>query len=57
MKRKVLERALRKLGWSLVRHGGLHDIWGRGLERIPVPRHGELNEYTAKAILREARGE
>ncbi|MFN2376213.1 MAG: type II toxin-antitoxin system HicA family toxin [Candidatus Binatia bacterium] len=57
MKRRDLERLLRDLGWRLVRQGGRHDIWGRGAERLAVPRHTEINERTAKAILKEARGD
>ncbi len=56
MKRRELERKLEALGWRLARHGGRHDIWARGEIEIAVPRHREINEYTAKAILREARG-
>ncbi|MDX1996311.1 MAG: type II toxin-antitoxin system HicA family toxin [Thermoanaerobaculia bacterium] len=56
MKRRELERALRDLGWHLARNGARHDIWARGEHEIPVPRHTEINEYTAKAILRQARG-
>jgi len=57
MKRKELERTLRELGWALLRHARRHDIWGRYLERVAIPRHDEINEYTAMAILKEARGE
>jgi mRNA interferase HicA len=56
MKRRDLERALRELGWSLVRHGGRHDVWAKGERELVVPRHVEINEYTARAILKEARG-
>jgi hypothetical protein len=31
-------------------------VWGRGEREIVVPRHAEINEYTAKAILRDAGG-
>lgn len=47
---------LRELGWVLVRHGARHDVWATGEHEIPVPRHNEINEYTAKGILREAQG-
>ena len=47
---------LRELGWELVRHGARHDVWSKGEHEIPVPRHNEINEYTAKGILREAQG-
>ena len=56
MKRRDLERSLRDLGWSLTRSGSRHDIWGKGESELAVPRHNEINEYTAKAILREAKG-
>ncbi len=56
MKRPELERRLRELGWKLARHGGRHDVWARGDHEIVVPRHREINEYTAKAILKAARG-
>jgi mRNA interferase HicA len=54
MKRRELERKLKDFGYHLFRHGGRHDIWVKGENEIPVPRHGEINELTAKAILREA---
>jgi len=31
-------------------------VWAKGDHEIAVPRHREINEYTAKAILKEARG-
>jgi len=57
MKRRELEQKLRKLGWELTRHGGKHDIWTDGEREGAVPRHKEINEYTAKAILNEAGGQ
>jgi len=40
----------------MARHGRRHDIWAREEREIVVPRHNEINELTAKAILREAKG-
>jgi predicted RNA binding protein YcfA (HicA-like mRNA interferase family) len=57
MKRRELEKRLRKLGWRLSRPGGKHDIWTDGEQEIAVPRHNEINEYTAKAIIKEAGGD
>jgi len=54
MKRRDLIRLLREAGFSLVRRGGNHDIFGRDALRIPVPRHREVNELTARAVLRQA---
>lgn len=54
MKKRDLESALRKLGWSFLRHGANHDIWGKGERQEPIPRHSEINEKLARAILRRA---
>jgi predicted RNA binding protein YcfA (HicA-like mRNA interferase family) len=56
VKRRELEKQLRMLGWRIVRHGRRHDIWACGDHEIAVPRHPEINEYTARAILRSAKG-
>ena len=56
MKRRELEGCLRALGWSLVRRGRRHDVWACGEREVAVPRHVEINEYTANAILRTAKG-
>ena len=56
MKRRDLEQQLRQLGWWLLRRGAKHDIWTNGERELAVPRHREINEYTARAILREAKG-
>ena len=54
MKRRDLEKRLAAVGWSFLRHGGAHDIWRKGTATIPVPRHNEINEHTARGILRTA---
>ena len=56
VKRTALERELKKAGWSFKRHGGNHDVWSNGQDETTVPRHNEINEYTAKGILKQARG-
>ncbi|MEO6028193.1 MAG: type II toxin-antitoxin system HicA family toxin [Candidatus Binatia bacterium] len=55
MKRRDLERRLRKLGWELVRNGRRHDLWSDGEGIEAVPRHAEINERLALAILLRAR--
>jgi len=57
MKRKELEKILKKLSWILSRHGRKHDIWIMDEYEIAVPRHSDINEYTAKSILKDAKGE
>ncbi len=55
MKRRELERQLRDLGWTLVRHGRKHDVWSDAERQEAVPRHVEINEKLAIAILMRAR--
>lgn len=55
MKKKELEKKLKKLGWNLLRHGSNHDVWSNGQVVEPIPRHNEINELLAKKILRKAR--
>ena len=57
MKRRDLEKKLKKMSWWLTRHGGKHDVWTDGEREVAIPRHNEINEYTAKAILCEAKGD
>ena len=52
MKRKELVKLLEKGGFQFERRGGNHDIYIRGAEREEIPRHREINEYLAKAILK-----
>lgn len=56
VKRQELERRWRALGWTLQRHGGRHDVWtnAAGTFTECVPRHAEINENLARAILRRA---
>lgn len=52
MKTKDLIKLLEKNGWAFVRHGGNHDVYGKGKEMEAVPRHSDLNEILAKAIIK-----
>lgn len=54
MKSRDLIKALTDNGFKLYRHGSNHDIYRKGKISISVPRHKEINEDTARAILREA---
>lgn len=56
MKRKDFIKALEELGFAFERHGKRHDIYKRNIEREEVPRHGEINELLAKAILKRRGG-
>ena len=57
VKRRELEKELRQLGWWFLRHGGHHDVWTDGERQEAVPRHVEVNEKLARAILRRAKRE
>ena len=52
MKQKDLIRLLEKNGWWRVREGANHIIYTNGKESETVPRHRELNELLAKAIIK-----
>jgi len=55
VKKKDLEKRLKQLGWYLSRQGGNHEIWTNGKgETQAVPRHNEINEMTAKGIIKTA---
>ena len=55
MKRVDLLRALCDEGCVLARSVGGHDVYRNVITGAssPVPRHREINEYTARAILRK----
>ncbi|GAB3108635.1 hypothetical protein GCM10027160_06850 [Streptomyces calidiresistens] len=59
MKRRELIRTLNMLAaekgvrFALERQGK-HEIWSFGPLTIPVPRHNEIAEGTAKAIIQRA---
>jgi mRNA interferase HicA len=52
MKRTDLIRQLEEAGFVFERHGGSHDIYVKGNVRETIPRHREINEKLAKAILK-----
>lgn len=53
MKRKDLIKRLERVGFYFLRHGGNHDVYIRGNDIEQIPRHKEINEKLAKAILRK----
>jgi mRNA interferase HicA len=54
MKRKDLVKKLQAAGYRLDRNGD-HSIFEKeGGRPVQVPNHREINEYTAKAILKAA---
>lgn len=53
MKQRDLIKKLESLGFQFERHGGNHDIYRRGSESEKIPRHKEINEKLARAILKK----
>ena len=51
MKRRDLVKKLTDAGFTFARHGGNHDVYVRGSDIENIPRHREVNEKLAKAIL------
>jgi mRNA interferase HicA len=39
--------------WTLIREGAKHSLYAFGDLRVTVPRHAEINEVTAKGILKD----
>lgn len=53
MKRRDLIKKLEAAGFQLKEHGGNHDTYKRGHDIEQVPRHTEINEITARCILKK----
>ena len=59
MKRRELLKRIRicahanGLEREQLREGANHTIFGVGDFEFPVPRHSEVNEYTARAIMKD----
>ena len=52
MKRKDLISLLERNGWRLLRNGTNHDIYTNGQIMETIPRHREISENLAKAIIK-----
>lgn len=52
MKTKDLIKLFIKNGWYYKRSGGNHDIYTNGTENESIPRHTEIKENLAKAIIK-----
>ncbi len=52
MKRNDLIKRLEEGGFVFDRHGSSHDIYIRENIKETIPRHREINEILAKAILK-----
>ena len=59
MKRRALiqriSRASAEQGMAcqLIRQGSRHEFWDVGGLRVAIPRHRDINDWTAEAIMRD----
>lgn len=55
MKHRDLIKKLKAAGYQMARDDGNHTIYEKpGCRPVQVPRHKEIHEYTAQAILKAA---
>lgn len=52
MKRKDLIKLFERNGWYFAREGSNHTIYTNGKKYETIPRHGEVKENLAKAIIK-----
>ncbi len=52
MKRRDLIKLFEKNGWYFLREGGNHTVYTDGSTTEAIPRHGEISENLAKAIIK-----
>ena len=55
MKQKDLLKRFIRNGWWILREGANHIIMTNGSDIEPVPRHKEINEQLAQAIIKRRR--
>ncbi len=53
MKRKDLVKLFERNGWRLEREGGSHSVYTNGETSEVIPRHSEINERLAKALIKK----
>lgn len=53
MKRKDLIKLFERNGWNLLREGGNHTVYTNGEKNEVIPRHSEINERLAKALIKK----
>jgi len=54
VKQRDLLKKLEDAGWWMLREGANHIVYTNGQRCEPIPRHREVNELLAKAILKRA---
>jgi hypothetical protein len=54
VKARDLKKRLAAMGWRDTGRGSRHEKWTNGVHSIAIPRHREVADGTAWAILKEA---
>ena len=60
MKKRDLIKRLRSIAVAaetdieFIREGANHEVWAIGGIRLVIPRHREINEHTARGIIKQA---
>jgi mRNA interferase HicA len=56
---KIIGSTAKKQGlrFELVREGGQHTLYSLNGQNVVIPRHREINEITAKAIMKDLEGQ
>ena len=58
LKRRIAAAAVRlSLSGMMIRDGKEHEVWRCGSTLVTIPRHREINEYTAEGIFKDLEGE
>lgn len=52
MKRRKLIKKIEENGWWFHHHGANHDMYTNGEQYMPIPRHPDVNEQTARDIIK-----
>jgi len=52
LKQRDLIKKLENAGFVFERYGSNHDVYARGTEKEEIPRHKEIDERLAKAIIK-----
>lgn len=53
MKRRELLKLFTNAGWYFLRNGANHDIYTNGKDNVPIPRHPDINEVLARALIKK----
>ncbi|MBR2071470.1 MAG: type II toxin-antitoxin system HicA family toxin [Phascolarctobacterium sp.] len=53
MKRRELLKLFKNAGWYFLRNGANHEIYTDGKNQEAIPRHSDVNERLARALIKK----